>query len=133
MLQSAKTQNVVYGIDQNTMAFDHWDKTGNTRIAVYKATDTQEGTDSLIHDALSSAAPSSTNLASVQVYVNEDTGQWVKTEASVNYPSGKILMPLYRTCSYSYGTAKIKVPTKVKPVTSKVGLTEMQQIYDAAQ
>lgn len=133
ILRSAKSQNIVYGIDQNTMAFDHWDKAGNTRIAVYNATATQDGTDSLIHNALDSTAPSSPEMASVKIYVNEDTGQWIKTEASVNYPTGKILMPLYRTCNYSYDKAKIKVPAKAKSATAKDGLAEIQQIYNATQ
>lgn len=133
MLQSAKSHNIVYGISQDTMAFDHWETTGNTRIAVYKAAATQDGTDSLIRNALIPTASSSPELASVNVYINEDTGQWVKTEASVNYPTGKILMPLYQTCKYTYDTAKIKLPAKVKSVTSKAGIAEMQQIYNAAQ
>lgn len=133
MLKSAKSHNIVYGIDQSTMAFDHWDKTGNTRVAVFKATSTQDGADSLIHNALSQSAPSGSSLLSLKIYVNEDTQQWIKTEASVNYLSDKMLMPLQQTCKFAYDTAKIKVPAKAKSVTSQAGLAEMQQIYNAAQ
>src|SRR3989339_28091 len=133
MLQNAKNENIVYGIDQKSMAFDHWDKSGNTRTAVYKAVATKDGTDNLIQNALDSTAPSGPEMASVKVYVNEDTQQWIKTEASINYPTGKILMPLKRTCKYTYDTAKIKVPAKVKWVTSKAGIAEMQEIYNGVQ
>lgn len=133
MLQNAKQHNIVYYFDQNSLAFDHWDKTGNTRIAVYQALATQTGTDNLTRNALSSSASSSPALANVFVYVNEDTEQWTKTETSVNYPTGKIIMPIYETCKYAYGAAKIKAPAKAKLVTAKAGLAEMGQIYNAAQ
>lgn len=132
MLQSAKSNNIVYGIDKNTIAFDHWDKTGATRVAVYKATATQEGTDSLIHNTFGPSTPSGSTLLSVNIYINEDTQQWIKTEASVNYLADNILMPINQTCKYTYDTAKVKVP-KAKSVTSKAGIDEMQKIYNSAQ
>ncbi|MDD4271681.1 MAG: hypothetical protein PHF50_02660 [Patescibacteria group bacterium] len=131
MLKNAKSHNIVYGINKNTLAFDHWDKAGNSRVAVYKAVATQDGTDSLIRNAFDPSATSSPTLLNVKIYINEDTQQWIKTEASINYPTGKILLPIYQTCKYAYDTAKTKVPAKAKSVTSKAGIAEMQKIYNA--
>jgi hypothetical protein len=132
MLQSAKSDNIVHGIDKSTIVFDHWDKSGATRVAVYKATATQEGTDSLIHNTFGPSTPSGSTLLSVNIYINEDTQQWLKTEASVNYLADNIFMPIYQTCKYTYDTTKVKVP-KAKSITSKAGIDEMQKIYNTAQ
>jgi len=135
MLDSAKSHNIVYGIDRSTMTFDHWelDASGANRLAVYKAVATRDGTDSLIHNAFSSEAPSAPETARGYVYVDEETQRWVMTATRIDYPTGKIVMPIYQTCKYAYDTAKIKVPARSKSVTSAVGITEMQQIYNAAQ
>ncbi|MFA6171618.1 MAG: hypothetical protein WCW77_04485 [Patescibacteria group bacterium] len=132
MLKSAKSHNIVFGINKSTMAFDHWEKSGNTRIAVFSAALTQDGTDSLISGSLSSEAGSSANLGSVNIYISEDTQQWIKTQVKVDYLTGKVIMPIYQTCTYAYDKVKIKAP-KAKSVTSKAGIAEMQEIYNAAQ
>lgn len=135
MLQIAQSHNIVYSVDRSTMTFDHWEGAGagNNRIAVYRANATQDGTDSLIHNALSPDASSSSTLASYNIHVDEETQRWISTETNINYPTGKIIMPIHLTCKYTYDTAKIKVPAKAKSVTSAVGIAEMQQIYNAAQ
>ncbi len=135
MLQDARSHNIVHSVDQSTMTFDHWEGAGggNSRIAVYRANATQDGTDSFIHNALSPEASSSSALASYNVHVDEETQRWVSTETTVNYPTGKIIMPIHQTCKYTYDTAKIKVPAKAKSVTPEAGIAEMQQIYNASK
>lgn len=131
--KNAKQENIVYYVDQGSLAFDHWEKAVNLRVAVYTAKATPAGTDSLIHSALNPAAPSSPEVANTKIYINEDTQQWTKSEANISYATGKILIPLHQTCQYTYDTAKIKLPTKAKAIDAKAGLAEMIKIYQAAQ
>lgn len=134
LLQAAKTQNIVTGVDQSTLTFDHWNKVGNTRIAAYSAKGTQSGTEELINSALAPGAGAGQELATGTIYIDEDTQQWLRYDVNAYIKTGKIAFTLHKTCQYTYDAAvKIKLPAKAKSIAVKAGTAELQQIYNAAQ
>lgn len=132
LLKAAHDENITYQFDKSSLKFEKWDDSSKTPVAIYNGKLTTAGNKDFIDGALTEGASVGQEIASVKVYVDEESGLWNKCEATVNIKTGKIFFPLKGTCSMTYDTGvKINIPSKFKKVDGKTGLAEMSKIIDA--
>lgn len=134
LFKVAHDQNISYPFDKDSLKFEKWDDSGKTRVAIYNGKLTSNGNKDFIEGALLQGASVGQEMASVKIYIDEESGLWNKIEAIANIKTGEIVFPLKGNAILTYDSGvKIKIPSKFKRVDPKIGLVEMSKSIDATK
>lgn len=132
IFQGIHQEGLNYDFDKSTLTFQKWQGTGKNRLAIYSGNLTSKGTNDVIKTGTTQNQEDGQTVGSVKIYIDEASQLWSKTEVTINVKSGKLLLPLYQTCKNTYGDAvKITVPTKLKKVDAKTGLSGLNKILSS--
>ena len=135
IFKSARAQNLTYDFDKKTFVFEKWENNGKSRLAVYSAKLTPDGTDDIISTATGANSEDGQEVGTFKVYIDEETRLWSKGDITINVKSGKVIFPLKETCQITYGdTIKIVTPgAKAKKTDAKTGAVELNKIINSAR
>ena len=125
MFQRIHDQNITVIADKSTFSFDKWETIGNKRYAVFDGKLTETANTDWLEGLFGSGTAAGQDIGTIQVYMGEQSGMWSKYTMTTQYKSGKISIPLMKSCQLKYGAdVKIDIPKKYKKIDVWNGYSE---------